>query len=71
LNSDLLILLLDQFPHNSFRGMARMYATDGLARKTADAAVRLGLTKPWRLGCGCFSISPLPTPSGWPIKTAA
>jgi uncharacterized protein (DUF924 family) len=35
-----LCLLLDQFPRNAFRGTAHMYATDELARKAADAAVR-------------------------------
>jgi len=34
-----LVLLLDQFPRNSFRGNKRMYATDALARQVADAAV--------------------------------
>ena len=37
-----LILLLDQYPRNSFRGSARMYATDALARQRADAAIRAG-----------------------------
>src|SRR5262249_33251362 len=34
-----LMLLLDQFPRNSFRGTARMYATDELALGIARAAV--------------------------------
>jgi uncharacterized protein (DUF924 family) len=34
-----LLLLLDQFPRNAFRGEKRMYATDALARKVADAAI--------------------------------
>jgi len=37
-----LLLLLDQYPRNSFRGTARMYATDPLARKVAAAAVAAG-----------------------------
>ena len=37
-----LVLLLDQYPRNSFRGSARMYATDDLARQRADAAIRAG-----------------------------
>lgn len=37
-----LIILLDQFPRNAFRGTARMYATDGHARLVADAAVNAG-----------------------------
>jgi uncharacterized protein (DUF924 family) len=34
-----LLLLLDQFPRNAFRGDKRMYATDALARQVADAAI--------------------------------
>jgi uncharacterized protein (DUF924 family) len=37
-----LVILLDQYPRNSFRGTARMYATDPLARIVADAALQLG-----------------------------
>ena len=37
-----LLLLLDQFPRNCFRGTPRMYATDALARLTADAAIGRG-----------------------------
>ena len=37
-----LVLLLDQFPRNAFRGTPRMYATDDLARHIADAAIRAG-----------------------------
>jgi uncharacterized protein (DUF924 family) len=36
-----LLILLDQFPRNAFRGTPRMYATDTLARSVADNAVRL------------------------------
>lgn len=35
-----LMVLLDQFPRNAFRGTAHMYATDGLARMFAGEAVR-------------------------------
>jgi uncharacterized protein (DUF924 family) len=34
-----LILLLDQFPRNAFRGSSRMYATDSLARAVASRAI--------------------------------
>lgn len=34
-----LILLLDQFPRNAFRGTPRMYATDAKARAAAAAAI--------------------------------
>ncbi|MET0986063.1 MAG: DUF924 family protein [Steroidobacteraceae bacterium] len=37
-----LIILLDQFPRNSFRGTPRMYATDEAARRFADAAIAAG-----------------------------
>jgi uncharacterized protein (DUF924 family) len=37
-----LCLLLDQFPRNAFRGTPHMYATDELARRVADTAVRRG-----------------------------
>jgi uncharacterized protein (DUF924 family) len=38
-----LVLLLDQFPRNAFRGTPRVYATDARARDVADAAVARGL----------------------------
>lgn len=37
-----LAILLDQFPRNAFRGTAKMYATDALARRVADAALANG-----------------------------
>jgi uncharacterized protein (DUF924 family) len=37
-----LMILLDQFPRNAFRGSARMYATDELARRYADRALQAG-----------------------------
>ena len=37
-----LVLLLDQFPRNSFRGTPRMYATDALAREITTAAIDAG-----------------------------
>lgn len=37
-----LMLLLDQFPRNAFRGTAHMYATDPLARHFAAAALDAG-----------------------------
>lgn len=37
-----LVILLDQFPRNAFRGTARMYATDGHARLVADTAIKAG-----------------------------
>jgi uncharacterized protein (DUF924 family) len=37
-----LVLLLDQFPRNAFRGTQRMYASDALARKIAESAIEQG-----------------------------
>ena len=40
-----LLLLLDQFPRNVFRGTPRVYAPDEPARAIADAAVRAGFDR--------------------------
>ncbi len=40
-----LILLLDQFPRNLFRGSARAYATDEKARTVAGAAIAAGFDR--------------------------
>jgi uncharacterized protein (DUF924 family) len=40
-----LLILLDQFPRNSFRGSPRMFWTDGTARLVADRALRLGFDR--------------------------
>jgi uncharacterized protein (DUF924 family) len=37
-----LVLLLDQFPRNAFRGTPQMYATDTLARQVAHTAIEAG-----------------------------
>ena len=37
-----LVLLLDQYPRNAFRGTPRMFATDAAARAAADAAIARG-----------------------------
>lgn len=37
-----LLILLDQFPRNAFRGTAHMYATDALARHFARLALEAG-----------------------------
>jgi uncharacterized protein (DUF924 family) len=37
-----LLILLDQFPRNAFRGTARMYTTDALARHFARMALSIG-----------------------------
>ena len=40
-----LVLLLDQFPRNVFRGTPRVYATDAKARAAADAAIGAGFDR--------------------------
>lgn len=40
-----LVVLLDQFPRNCFRGTPRMYATDALARAVAATALEAGHDK--------------------------
>jgi len=40
-----LMVLLDQYPRNAFRGTAHMFATDPLARFFADRIVKVGLDK--------------------------
>lgn len=40
-----LVLLLDQFPRNAFRGTPRVYATDAQARAAADIAIRAGFDR--------------------------
>ncbi len=51
-----LMVLLDQFPRNAFRGTARMYATDA---RPAPSRVRPKHARIWRNStpaCGCFSL---------------
>lgn len=38
-----LVILLDQYPRNAFRGRPRMFATDAQALAIADAAIAAGL----------------------------
>ena len=38
-----LLILLDQFPRNAFRGQARMFSTDAQARDVARIAIAAGL----------------------------
>jgi uncharacterized protein (DUF924 family) len=40
-----LIILLDQFPRNAFRGTPRMYATDATARDIADRSILSGIDR--------------------------
>jgi uncharacterized protein (DUF924 family) len=40
-----LLILLDQYPRNSFRGTPRMYATDAMAREVADRVIASGVDR--------------------------
>lgn len=44
-----LMILLDQFPRNAFRGTPRMYATDTLAREMARRALGAEYDRDWPL----------------------
>lgn len=53
-----LLVLLDQFPRNAFRGTAHMYATDGLARMFGREAERLGHMRRVEDGFRVFFVYP-------------
>jgi uncharacterized protein (DUF924 family) len=53
-----LILLLDQFPRNAFRGDPRMYATDASARKAASLAIAAGYDRMFPLELQKFFVLP-------------
>lgn len=53
-----LLVLLDQFPRNAFRGTAHMYATDGLARMFARQAETLGHMQRVEEGFRVFFVYP-------------
>lgn len=40
-----MVLLLDQYPRNAFRGSAKQYESDAIARKWADIAIKHGLDR--------------------------
>lgn len=54
-----LLILLDQFPRNAFRGGARMYATDARAQGIARAALARGLDEQVPLELRNFMYLPL------------
>lgn len=54
-----LLLLLDQFPRNAFRDTPRMYSSDGLARKIANAAIDKGFDREVPLELRLFMYLPL------------
>lgn len=54
-----LLILLDQFPRNAFRGSARMYATDPQARRIARDAVAHGRDAEVPLELRNFMVLPL------------
>jgi len=53
-----LILLLDQMPRNIFRGSAHAYATDPLARSTAQHAIEMGHDREYELELRSFFYLP-------------
>lgn len=53
-----LIILLDQFPRNAFRGTARMYATDASARRAANLALAAGYDRHFPLELRKFFVLP-------------
>ena len=53
-----LVIVLDQFPRNMFRGSARAFATDPLARAIADHALAQGFDKTTELSLRQFFYLP-------------
>lgn len=53
-----LLLLLDQFPRNMFRGTPRAFATDAQARKVAQAAIDRGFDRQVESGLRTFFYLP-------------
>jgi uncharacterized protein (DUF924 family) len=54
-----LVILLDQFPRNAFRGTARMYDTDAMARKVANTAFAAGYDRLMPVPLQKFFVLPL------------
>jgi hypothetical protein len=66
-----LVILLDQFSRNAWRGDARSFAADPAALAAAERAVSAAASTATSHGSpGRFCISPGSTPSRSPIKTA-
>lgn len=53
-----LVILLDQFPRNAFRGTAHMYATDHMARAVATQAIGAGHDRQFAAELSQFFILP-------------
>jgi uncharacterized protein (DUF924 family) len=53
-----LLILLDQFPRNMFRGSSHAFATDPLARAIADRAIRDGFDRAVDDALRCFFYLP-------------
>jgi len=54
-----LVIVLDQFPRNMFRGSARAFAADGLARAATDRALAQGFDREVLAGERMFFYLPL------------
>ena len=63
-----LVILLDQFPRNMFRGNARAFATDPLARAVADRAIARASIKRLTRRCGNSSVCRSCIPNLFPIR---
>ncbi|MBA1242665.1 DUF924 family protein [Pseudomonas japonica] len=53
-----LLILLDQYPRNAFRGTAHMFATDSLARFYADQMIAAGMDQEVERGLRMFCYLP-------------
>ena len=66
-----LVLLLDQFPRNMFRGTPRAFAADPLARAVADRAIARGFDKRVPKAGSCSFICRSSTPKTPPTRSVA
>ena len=66
-----LVLLLDQFPRNLYRGSAHAFATDPLARRSPREAIDAGHDRAVEPRLRSSSTCPSCIPRTWPTRTAA
>jgi hypothetical protein len=64
-----LVLLLDQFPRNAFRGTPRMYITDVIARRSLARLLRQGTTALFTKHCSSSSTFPSVIRENWHTKS--
>ena len=63
-----LIIVLDQFPRNIYRGTARAYASDAKAREIANTRWRGAMSGISTQGHGFSSTCPSSTARSWPTR---